>query len=62
MRPKAYLQFDASPDDDFTYALAYKLKKFAWEVDELPALEVLRWRVWLGRLRQLEELEAKKGR
>lgn len=62
MRPKAYLQFDASPDDDWTYALAYRLKKFAWEVDELPHTEFMRWKVWLGRLRQFEELEAGKGR
>lgn len=62
MPPKEYLRFDADSAADFTYLLAYKLKKFAWEVDELPHLEVLRWQVWLGRLRQFEELEAKKGR
>lgn len=61
MPRKAWFQFEESPDDDFTYALAYKLKKFAWEIDELPHLEFMRWKVWLGRLRQFEELEAKKG-
>lgn len=62
MPPKEYLRFDDSPDDDFTFMLAYKLKKFVWEIDELPYREVMRWRVWLGRLRQFEELAAKGGK
>lgn len=40
--------------------MAYRLKKFAWEVDALPHKEFMEWYVWLGRLRQFEELEAKR--
>jgi hypothetical protein len=29
--------------------LAYKLKKFVWEIDELPHEEFVKWFVWLGR-------------
>jgi hypothetical protein len=42
--------------------LAYKLKKFVWEVDEIPHAEYVQWYVWLGRLKQHEDLAAKKGK
>ena len=59
MRPKAYLQFESDSADDFRFLLAYKLRKFAWEIDELPHREFVQWQVWLGRLHQEEELAAK---
>lgn len=61
MPRKAYLEFEEDGDADFRFLLAYKLKKFAWEVDELPHREYVQWYVWLGRLKQHEELAAKKG-
>jgi hypothetical protein len=61
MRRKAYLRFDSNADDDFRFLLAYTLKKFVWEVDELPHEEYVKWYVWLGRKRQYEELAAKPG-
>lgn len=62
MPRKAYLEFDEDSDADFRFLLAYKLKKFAWEVDELPHKEYVQWYAWLGRLKQHEELAAQKGR
>lgn len=62
MPPKAYDQFDEDADTDFRFLLAYKLKKFVWEVDELPHKEYVQWYVWLGRLQQAEELAAQKGK
>lgn len=62
MPPKAYLLFESDSDADFRFLLAYKLKKFAWEVDELPHQEYIQWYAWLGRRHQEQELAAKKGR
>lgn len=57
MPRKAYLEFDdKNRDDDFRFFLAYKLKKFVWEIDQLPHEEFMRWSVWLGREGQKSQL------
>lgn len=60
MPPKAYLRFESRDnDDDFRFLLAYKLKRFVWELDDMPHDEYMRWYVWLGRESQKAELASK---